>query len=74
VKVRVRHQRREVELHGPGSVRELLQRLDLNPETVIVIRQGELLTGDASLDPDDEIEIRPVVSGGGGKVHALHDV
>jgi sulfur carrier protein len=79
VKVRIRHQRREVEIHGPGSVQELLQRLEVNPETVIVIREGELLTDDAALGPDDEVEIRPVVSGGGEEAvtevfHALHDV
>lgn len=74
VKVHIRHQRRDVEIDGPRSVRDLLQELDFNPETVIVIRQGALLTGDAALGSDDEIEIRPVVSGGGGKVHALHDV
>lgn len=65
VKVHIGHQRRYVALQGPRSVREMLRELDLNPETVIVIRGGELLTADAVLSPDDEVEIRPVVSGGG---------
>jgi len=64
VKVRIRHQRREVELTGVRSVQELLDRLQLNPETVLVVRGSELLTRDARLGEDDEVEIRPVVSGG----------
>lgn len=46
------------------SVQELLDRLQLNPETVLVVRGSELLTRDARLGEDDEVEIRPVVSGG----------
>jgi sulfur carrier protein len=64
VKVRIRHQRREVELSGVRTVRELLDRLQLNPETVLVVRGTELLTRDARVADEDEIEIRPVVSGG----------
>lgn len=64
MKVRIRHQRREVELAGVRTVRELLDRLQLNPETVLVVRGSELLTRDARVSEDDELEIRPVVSGG----------
>lgn len=64
MKVRIRHQRREVEVRGVRTVRELLDRLRLNPETVLVVRGTELLTRDAQVTEDDEIEIRPVVSGG----------
>lgn len=64
VRVRIRHQRREVELEGVHTVGELLDRLQLNPETVLVVRGSELLTRDARLGEDDEVEIRPVVSGG----------
>lgn len=46
------------------TVRDLLERLQLNPETVLVVRGAELLTRDARLEEDDEVEVRPVVSGG----------
>ena len=42
----------------------LLNRLDLNRESVLVIRGDELIPGDAMLDDDHTIEIRPVISGG----------
>ncbi len=64
MKVRIRHQRRELQLEGVRTVRELLDRLQFNPETVLVVRGTELLTRDALLAEEDEIEIRPVVSGG----------
>ena len=42
----------------------LLARLDVNPESVLVIVGDTLVTNDAPLDPDAEVEIRPVISGG----------
>ena len=46
------------------SIVALLQRLEVNRESVLVIRGGTLVPGDAMLDDDDEVEIRPVISGG----------
>jgi sulfur carrier protein ThiS len=42
----------------------LLAELDLAREAHLVIRNGVLVPGDAELDRDDVIEIRPVISGG----------
>lgn len=53
-----------IEVAGPVSVVALLQRLDLNRESVLVIRDRTLVPGDAMLDDTDEVEIRPVISGG----------
>jgi sulfur carrier protein len=64
VKVLLRNPRREVELHGPMTVASLLQRLELNPESVLVIVGDELVTRDARIGDDDDVEIRPVISGG----------
>jgi len=46
------------------SIVALLQRLELNRESVLVIRGGELVPGDAHLADDDVVEISPVISGG----------
>ncbi len=64
MKVVLRHPKREVEVTGRRRVRDLLQELGLLPGTVLVIRGTELLTTDAIVGEDDEIEVRPVISGG----------
>ena len=64
VKVVLRNPRRELEIAGPISVVALLNRLDLNRESVLVIKGDELVPGDAMLDDGQIIEIRPVISGG----------
>lgn len=62
--MRLRNPEREVEISGPISVIKLLNRLELNRESVLVIRDSTLVPGDAVLEDNDEVEIRPVISGG----------
>ena len=42
----------------------MLAELGVNRESVLVIRGDTLVTGDALLDDTDEVEVRPVTSGG----------
>ena len=65
MKVLLRNPRRELEVDGPMRVHVLIERLSLNRESVLVIKGDTLVTGDALLDDGDEVEIRPVISGGG---------
>ncbi len=62
--VTLRNPRRVVEVAGPMRVHALLDRLDINRESVIVIRGDTLVPGDALLLDTDLVEIRPVISGG----------
>jgi sulfur carrier protein len=64
LKVLLRNPRRELELPGPVRVHALLERLDINRESVLVIRGDTLVTGDALLEDGDTVEVRPVTSGG----------
>lgn len=64
MKITLRNPRREVELRGPMTVVALLQRLDINPESVLVIAGDELVPRDARLEDSAAVEIRPVISGG----------
>jgi sulfur carrier protein len=64
VKVRLRNPAREIEIEGSPTVNRLLDDLDLVRESHLVIRNGTLVPGDARLDAGDDIEIRPVISGG----------
>jgi len=64
MKVKLRNPDRVVEVIGPKNVRSLLTELDIVPEAVLVIRDSTLLTRDEALTETDELEVRPVLSGG----------
>jgi len=64
VKVVLRNPRRELDINGDASVKDILRRLDIIPETVLVIREGELLLKTDRVADSDTIELRPVISGG----------
>jgi sulfur carrier protein len=64
MRVRLRNPDREVEVAGPKRVREVLAELGLSPDTVLVIRDKTLVTREVSLSDADDIEVRPVISGG----------
>ena len=57
-------QKRTLELPGRRRVSDLLAAFNLTPGTAMVIRGDALLTDGEFIEPDDEIEIRSVVSGG----------
>lgn len=65
MKVVLRNPRRELEMEGDLTVKEVLRRLEIIPETVLVIRDGELLLKTDVVAGQDTIELRPVISGGG---------
>ena len=64
MKVLLRNPKRELDMAGPLRVHVLLERLELNRESVLVIRGDTLVTGDALLEDADVVEVRPVISGG----------
>ena len=64
MRVLLRNPSRELDLSGPVTVSALIARLELNRESVLVIRGDTLVPGDAVLADDDVVEIRPVISGG----------
>lgn len=66
MKVLLRNPKRELDIAGPVRVHALLERLELNRESVLVIRGDTLVPGDVLLADSDVVEIRPVISGGAG--------
>jgi len=62
--VTLRNPRRQVEMAGPIKVNSLLDRLEINRESVLVMVDGALVTGDATIADPAEVEVRPVISGG----------
>lgn len=64
VKVLLRNPKRELEVPGPVNVLALVRKLGYTREAVLVIVDGTLVTGDATIAEGSEVEVRPVVSGG----------
>ena len=46
------------------TVMQMLKRVDILPESVLVVRNGKLVTEDQHLTPGDEVKIVSVISGG----------
>ena len=53
-----------MELDKSSIVTDLLKKLSINPVTVIVSRDNELILEDENLNDNDEIKILSVISGG----------
>ena len=63
VRITTRNQTFELE---PGlTLLEALEKLGIEPESVLAIRAGEMIAGDCILEEGDEIRLVAVISGGG---------
>ncbi|MBC8494696.1 MoaD/ThiS family protein [archaeon] len=47
-----------------GKIIVLLKSLDINPTSVLVVKNGSLVTEEDSVNDDDSIKILNVISGG----------
>lgn len=63
MKVYVEKQDKLLELEKK-SIKELLDELKINPNTVIIVKNNEIVLEDEELDDNDEIKILSVISGG----------
>ncbi len=57
--------KKEYQLDGTLTVRQALEKLELSPETHLVVRNGELLNEREPLKDGDVVKVVPVISGGG---------
>lgn len=64
MRVKLRNPDRDLEVSGDRKVREILAELAIDADTVLVIRDHELLTREDRVAEQDLLEIRPVISGG----------
>jgi tRNA-5-methyluridine54 2-sulfurtransferase len=67
VRVKLRNPDRAVDVAGGRKVGDVLRELDIDPDTVLVIRDRTLLTREDRVEEEDDVEIRPVISGGAGR-------
>jgi thiamine biosynthesis protein ThiS len=54
----------KLELDTNSVVSDLLKKLNINPVTVIVSRNNELILEEEELNDNDEVKILSVISGG----------
>jgi thiamine biosynthesis protein ThiS len=64
MKIHIDKEKKNLELDFQGTADELLKELEINPETVVVTQNDELITLDKELKTSDKIKILSVVSGG----------
>ena len=64
MKIHLSHPTRDIELQGPKRVADIYKELQLIPEAYLVIRGQDLMTDDELVADEDNIEVRPVISGG----------
>lgn len=64
MRVYIERERRKLNMRFSGSVEALLKKLRISPETVIVVRNSEIVTEDTKLCRDDDVRILSVISGG----------
>jgi sulfur carrier protein ThiS len=62
--VKLKYRKQKWELEGKYSVREAVKKVGLNPESVLAVRNGELITEDTRLYDGDEVRLVAVISGG----------
>ena len=55
---------KRMKLSFEGSARELLERLKINPETVLIAKNGMIITEKDEVADTDSVSILSVVSGG----------
>ena len=64
MEVYVERTEKTMKLKFKGTVRELLEKLEINPEDAMVVRDEDLLTLDDEVYTTDTLRILSVISGG----------
>jgi sulfur carrier protein len=58
------YRNKEWDLKGGMTARAAIEKVGLDPEAVLIVREGQLLTDDAVLGDEDEVRLIAVISGG----------
>ncbi len=64
MKIFIEKENRHAVIKFNGSASKLLEKLSINPEAVLVVRNNNLITEDEKVGNDDEVKILSVISGG----------
>ena len=64
MKVFIESDNKTVDLEFEGKASDLLKKLEINSETVLVSVGGELVTEEEKLKDSDDVKLLSVISGG----------
>ena len=62
--IKVIYRDKHWEVPGNLTVHDLIQKVGLNPATVIAVRKGQLVLDSELLGDEDEIKLIAIISGG----------
>ena len=62
--IKLKYRKQEWTLDGKYTVRQAVEAVGLNPESVLAVRDGELIAEDIRLRDGDEVRLVAVISGG----------
>ena len=62
--MKVTYRNKQWELRGGMTARDLLRKLEIPQDTVLVVRDGQLITEDTLLKDEDNLKLVAVISGG----------
>ncbi len=62
--IRVTYRDKKWELPGNITVRDLIVKVGLNPETILAVKNGKLVNDGIRLGEEDDIKLIAVISGG----------
>ena len=63
VNVFIERENKTVNIKGDNAS-EILNKLNINPETVLICRNNELILLNSKINEDDELKLLSVISGG----------
>lgn len=64
MKITTERPKKTITMEYEGAAIDLLKKLEIAQEEVLIIRNGKLVTEDEHVTDDDEIELLSVISGG----------
>jgi len=62
--IKVAYRDKKWEVPGHITVRDLIVKVGLNPETILAVKSGKLINDGTLLGDEDDIKLIAVISGG----------
>ena len=62
--VKLTYRKKEYEVRAGSTARHAIESIGLDPDAVLCVKDGELITDEAILEDGDEIRLIAVISGG----------